>query len=165
MWARSAEIEASVEQSRPTWEHTVLTTHNRCLVLQGMMRLEIQILVRVCGMERPGLCTACLVRLVPVVTSARPVGHCPAGSRNTGLRSATGSSALAEHWLDTDHTFSWEDATIVEPRRNWHHHRSLEAWYIRSCQSTLNKDLGSLPSQYYCLIAGGCRGRDISPWP
>ena len=63
------------------------------------------------------------------------------------------SSALAEHWLDTGHQFSWSDTTVVKPCRHWYLRRSLEAWHIRSCQSTLNRDLGTLPQQYNCLIS------------
>ena len=68
------------------------------------------------------------------------------------------SSALAEHWLNTGHSFAWDDAHVVELCQAWHRRRSLEAWHIRSHPHTLNRDHGALSSQYNSLIARRCRG-------
>lgn len=67
--------------------------------------------------------------------------------------------ALAEHgpWYT-----SWDDASVVEPCRNWHRRRSLVAWHVRSCQTALNRDLGALSSHYNCLISDRPRGSDAS---
>ena len=74
----------------------------------------------------------------------------------------TDSSALAEHWMETGHSFAWEDARVVEPCRAWYQRRSLEAWHIRSHPSMINRDRGALPPEYNCLIprdrGGNSRG-------
>ena len=118
--------------------------------------------------EKPGVvyrvpCSACSSSYIGQIgrTLAYRIKKHQAVVRNRDVTSST----LVEHWLNTGHVFSWDNATVVKPCRNWHLRRILEAWHIQSCRSALNRDPGTLPPQYNCLISGCCHGRDTPPRP
>ena len=58
-------------------------------------------------------------------------------------------SAVAEHAMEEMHDIDWMGATVVD---SLFQRCALEAWHIRSQDSTMNRDAGPLPSVYNPLI-------------
>ena len=61
-------------------------------------------------------------------------------------------SAVAEHAMEEMHDIDWMGATVVDGHPHFHQRCALEAWHIRSQDSTMNRDAGPLPSVYNPLI-------------
>ena len=61
-------------------------------------------------------------------------------------------SAVAEHAMEEMHDIDWMGATVVDGHPHLHQRCALEAWHIRSQDSTMNRDAGPLPSVYNPLI-------------
>ena len=61
-------------------------------------------------------------------------------------------SAVAEYAMEEMHDIDWIRATVVDGHPHFHQRCALEAWHIRSQDSTMNRDAGPLPSVYNPLI-------------
>ena len=61
-------------------------------------------------------------------------------------------SAVVEHAMEQMHDIGWMGATVVDGHPHFHQRCALEAWHIRSQDSTMNRDAAPLPSVYNPLI-------------
>ena len=66
---------------------------------------------------------------------------------------AISTSALAEHSILTGHKIDWENSKIMATETAWDKRCYLESCFIRSTKETMNRDFGSLPPIYNCLLA------------
>ena len=61
-------------------------------------------------------------------------------------------SAVAQHAVDEGHDIDWSSATVIDGHPNFHQRCALEEWHIRSQDSLMNRDSGTLPPVYNPLI-------------
>ena len=62
------------------------------------------------------------------------------------------SSALAEHAWTAGHPVDWENASVLSNCPEFHSRIVKEAVMIRTTSCILNRDTGTLPSEYDNLI-------------
>ena len=62
------------------------------------------------------------------------------------------NSAVAEHAMNTGHNINWKEIKILSICKSKNKRCALESWYIKTLDSRLNRDQGTLSSDYDCLI-------------
>ena len=63
------------------------------------------------------------------------------------------NSASSEHTCLTNHTIGWDNSKIITTNRRYYQRLCLEAWYINSAHTLLNRDDGGLlPDAYLHLV-------------
>ena len=67
-------------------------------------------------------------------------------------RAEFSSSALVEHAWKYNHRIDWANARILGVESKYHSRLSREAIHIRRWKTSLNRDRGTLPDIYDCII-------------
>ena len=62
------------------------------------------------------------------------------------------SSALAEHAWNESHQIDWDDVSVLAAENNLQRRLTLESWHIHQHSTTVNRELGGLPSEYTPLL-------------
>ena len=63
------------------------------------------------------------------------------------------SSALAEHAWNESHQIDWDDVSVLAAENNLQRRLTLESWHIHQHSTTVNRELGGLPSEYTPLLS------------